>query len=156
MGSSVSIVDNSTNILDIIRADHAKIMVLSENIEILKSNNQSAEANQVFAQLGALASAHMAAEERVFYPSLENADKKIMLMAVEEHNLTRKEANDLKGIPIESDLWDAKFSVMTELTEHHIEEEQSAVFLLAKLTLSKQQLNDLGMQFRQEEMAQSK
>ncbi len=151
IGNAVRVVNNSTNVLDIIRGDHAKILAIAEDIEILRSNNQSAEANQAFTQLVTLATAHMGAEERILYPALESADKAVMLSAIEEHNLTKQEATALMNIPIESDLWEAKFNVMTDITQHHIDEEQSTVFALAKLKLSEQQLKDMGMRFRQEE-----
>lgn len=152
-GNTVNIADNSTNILDLIRADHAKLLVLAENVEILRSSNQTTAAMQNFSMLVALASAHMRAEEQVFYPALEKGkvNTKTILAGIEEHNLTRQEAAALQNMPIQSDGWGARFEVMTDVTKQHMDEEETTIFTIAEKDLTMQQLNDLGMRFKQAE-----
>ncbi len=151
--NTMIVADNSTNVLDEIRGDHAKLLVLAENIEILRSSNQTDAATQNFSKLMALASAHMSAEEQVFYPALETGkvNREVMLSAREEHNLTKQEGSTLQKLPIQSDEWSARFDVMTDVTKHHMDEEESAIFAIAKKDLSAQQLDNLGIRFRQAE-----
>ena len=47
----------------------------------------------------------------------------------------------------------ATFEVLKDLTKCHMNEEETAVFHVAKVTMRETQLNDLGMRFKQAESA---
>jgi hypothetical protein len=67
--------------------------------------------------------------------------------------------SELEDTPIDSVEWKAKFQVMTEQLEHHIQEEETKLFDEARRALDARELSDLGTrmtQLKEEELAQAK
>ena len=66
---------------------------------------------------------------------------------IEEHNLGNYQFSLIERTSLENDTWDAKFSVLKEVLEHHMDEEESDFIPLANKVLSKKQLEDLYEEF---------
>jgi len=93
---------------------------------------------------------HMEGEEKHFYPELEGKDKKRVLEAYEEHRLTKQVLNELQKKKTMDDKWFAKVSVLKDLVEHHIEEEEDEVFSLAQENLSTSLQNQIAEKIEKE------
>ena len=89
---------------------------------------------------------HELIEEEVFYPALkEHAEAKdIVLEAYEEHDVVDTILSELGKTSVEDETWMAKFTVMKENLEHHIEEEEGDMFKKARQVLDKGELATLG------------
>ena len=89
---------------------------------------------------------HENIEEEVFYPALIEHEeaKDIVLEAIEEHHLVDDIVEQLKDTPFDDEHWSAKFKVTKENVEHHIEEEETEMFKIARQVLSKEELEELG------------
>lgn len=89
---------------------------------------------------------HENIEEEVFYPALikHPKAKDIVLEAMEEHHLVDDIVEQLKDTPFEDEHWGAKFNVTKESVEHHIEEEETEMFKIARQVFSKEELEALG------------
>jgi hypothetical protein len=61
---------------------------------------------------------------------------------------------EIEGVAYEDETWGAKFKVMKENLEHHIEEEEGEMFKQAKLVLDPDELSQLGesMKVRKDEL----
>jgi hypothetical protein len=51
---------------------------------------------------------------------------------------------EIERVPYEDETWGAKFTVMKENLEHHIEEEEGEMFKQAKQVFEKDELTQLG------------
>ena len=95
--------------------------------------------------------AHEAIEEEIFYPALKQhaETKDITLEGYEEHLVM----DELDGVPVDDETWAAKFSVLKENIEHHIEEEEGEMFPKAREVIG-DELEALGerMMARKEEL----
>ena len=84
-------------------------------------------------------SVHAALEEEIFYPAVaEKADKEekdVILEGIEEHAVMKTLIAELRQMSSEDETFDAKFKVLTENTEHHIEEEEDEMLPDAKKKL---------------------
>jgi hypothetical protein len=91
---------------------------------------------------------HEAIEEEIFYPALkEHAEaKEIVLEAYEEHDVVDTIMTEIEQTPVEDETWAAKFTVMKENLEHHIEEEEGEMFKQARKVLDEDELATLGEQ----------
>jgi len=89
---------------------------------------------------------HENIEEEVFYPALAEHPKAkdIVLEAMEEHHLVDDIVEQLKDTPFDDEHWAAKFKVTKENVEHHIEEEETDMFKVARQVFSKEELDELG------------
>ena len=89
---------------------------------------------------------HEIIEEEIFYPALKEHPKarEIVLEGYEEHHVVDMVMAELEQTPFEDETWGAKFTVMKENIEHHIEEEETEMFKQARQVLDAQELRDLG------------
>jgi hemerythrin-like domain-containing protein len=61
---------------------------------------------------------------------------------------------EIEGVAYDDEKWGAKFSVMKENLEHHIEEEESEMFKQARQVFDQDELTQLGesMKARKEDL----
>lgn len=99
---------------------------------------------------------HETIEEEIFYPALEEhaKTKDIALEGYEEHHVVDGIMEELDGLPVDDETWSAKFAVMKENLEHHIEEEEGDMFPKARQVLDDEEFEELGrmMQERREQL----
>jgi hypothetical protein len=101
--------------------------------------------------------AHERMEEEVFYPALKSHKKarEIVLEGFEEHHVVDMVMAEIEGVPFDDEKWGAKFKVMKENIEHHIEEEENEMFKQARQVFDEDELEALGEQMtaRKEQLA---
>jgi hemerythrin-like domain-containing protein len=68
----------------------------------------------------------------------------IALEAYEEHGVVDMIMSEIEQTPVEDETWMAKFTVMKENLEHHIEEEEGEMFKQARQVFDKETLESLG------------
>ena len=99
---------------------------------------------------------HEAIEEEIFYPALKEhpKTKEIALEGYEEHHVVDTVMAEIEGVAYDDEKWGAKFTVMKENLEHHIEEEEGEMFKQAKQVFDQDELTQLGesMKARKEEL----
>ena len=63
---------------------------------------------------------------------------------------------EIEAVPFDDERWGAKFTVMKENLEHHIEEEEGEMFKQAKQVFDQDELEQLGEQMsaRKQELMQ--
>ena len=71
------------------------------------------------------------------------------LESQEEHFVLNVLLLDLADFPRDNPRWMVKFKVLTEIIEHHLDEEEEDLFPEAEEHLSESQLKKLGKQFRE-------
>jgi hemerythrin superfamily protein len=99
--------------------------------------------------LGTLASAldaHELMEEKVLYPALEShlEAREIVLEGYEEHHVADVIVKELRAVAADDEQWGAKFKVLKENIEHHIQEEEGEMFRAARGIFSRAELLDLA------------
>jgi hemerythrin-like domain-containing protein len=100
-------------------------------------------AEQVFLEL----EVHSKIEEEIFYPAVREQakpeTKKVVAEGVEEHHVVDTLIKELKKLDPKQEEFDAKFKVLTENVEHHIEEEEEEMLPDAERALKKD-LEEIG------------
>jgi hemerythrin-like domain-containing protein len=89
---------------------------------------------RAFEQLRAALEQHIGAEERVVYKALDRYPELHMhvLESIEEHRVAKRVLGEVGRIEPKDEKWRAKFKVLKESIEHHIEEEESTIFPKAR------------------------
>lgn len=129
------------DIYDRLHDEHVEIRFLLR--EIAKTTTRSCDKRQeLYQQLKTLLIAHREFEEAVFYAGLRKAkDAKIMLVeALNEHHLSAIILKDLDRLPIEKRAWLGKFTILREILDHHLREEETELFVRARRLLDVRQL----------------
>ena len=95
---------------------------------------------------------HTTIEEELFYPAMKRKTdrdgKDLVAEAVEEHHVVTTLMGELKGLDPTDERYDAKFTVLMETVEHHIEEEEGEMFPEAEEVLG-DRLERLGTQMQE-------
>ncbi|MEP6915657.1 MAG: hemerythrin domain-containing protein [Acidobacteriota bacterium] len=96
--------------------------------------------------LTAALNVHELIEEKVLYPALKSHPeaKDIVLEGFQEHHVADILVKELHTLAKDDEQWGAKFKVLKESLEHHIQEEESQMFRTARGVLSREQLRELG------------
>ncbi len=91
---------------------------------------------------------HERIEEKVFYPALKAHPEAtdIVLEGYQEHHVADMLVEELHGLPKDDERWGAKFKVLQESIQHHIEEEEGEMFRTARAVMSRDELRELGAQ----------
>ena len=114
--------------IKLLKDDHKKVKELFREYEAAGDRAHQTKkriAEQVFLEL----EVHSAIEEEIFYPAVRETagkeGKELVAEGFEEHHVVDVLIEELKGLNPEDEAYDAKFKVLTENVEHHIEEEES-------------------------------
>jgi iron-sulfur cluster repair protein YtfE (RIC family) len=138
------------NAFTLLKADHEKVAGILESIEETTERAVKGR-DELFAQLKSELDLHAMIEEEILYPALEEAEetRDIALEAYEEHRLVKQLLAELEAEPKDSEEWTAKFSVLKENVEHHVEEEEGEMFKKARQVLSEEEIETLGNQLQE-------
>ena len=141
-----------TGILADLHADHEEVAGFMERI---LGANTHAQRNELFKEMKAKLLAHAQAEAKVLYRKMEKSkDDDTRKFAYEggvEHELVEELLEELgKGRNKESEPWTARFTVLKELVEHHVREEENEGFADARQEFDGETLEKLGAQFQKE------
>ena len=133
------------NAFALLKADHEKVAGILETIEDTTERAVKGR-DELFARLKAELDLHAMIEEEIFYPALEDTEeaREITLEAYEEHRLVKQLLAELEAEPKDTEEWTAKFTVLKENIEHHVEEEEGEMFKKARQALSEEEIETLG------------
>jgi hypothetical protein len=131
--------------LELLEEDHAKVKKLLGEIEPTTERGVKTR-EELFTTLRRELEVHEAIEEEIFYPALKEHPKakELVLEAYEEHNVVDMVMGEIEGVDYSDETWGAKFTVLKENLEHHIEEEESEMFKQARSVFDDEELVELG------------
>jgi hypothetical protein len=87
-------------------------------------------------------------EEKILYPALKAHPeaRDIVLEGYQEHHIADVLTRELHALGTGDERWGAKFKVLKESLEHHIQEEEGDMFRKARGIFSREDLRTLGAQ----------
>lgn len=90
--------------------------------------------------------AHELMEEKVLYPALQSHPeaRDVVLEGFQEHHVADLIVAELHAVAPDDEQWGAKFKVLKENIEHHIQEEEGEMFPAARRIFSREELQDLA------------
>jgi len=133
------------NAFTLLKADHKKVAGILEKIDDTTERAVKTR-EELFTQLKTELDIHTRIEETIFYPALKDADetRDITLEAFEEHKLVKTLLGELESLGKDKEEWTAKFTVLKENIEHHVEEEEGEMFPKARKVLGEDGAETLG------------
>ena len=143
------------NAISLLEEDHRKMKKLLSELESTTERGVKTR-EELFATVKEELTVHETIEEEIFYPALKEhpKTKEITLEAYEEHHVVDMVMAEIEGVPYDDERWGAKFKVMKENIEHHIEEEENEMFKQARQAFEEDELEALGdrMKARKDQM----
>jgi hypothetical protein len=100
---------------------------------------------------------HELIEEKVLYPALKQHPqaREIVLEGYQEHHVADLIVQELHALARDNEQWGAKFKVLKENIEHHIQEEEGEMFRTARGVFSREDLQALGARMAAMKASQS-
>ena len=139
----------------LLKADHDKVKKLLTELESTTERGVKTR-SELFATIKGELTLHEIIEEEIFYPALKEhpKTKDLALEGYEEHHVVDLVMAEIEGVEPSDEIWMAKFTVLKENLEHHIEEEEGEMFPQAEKVFDDSELDELGdrMQARKEEL----
>jgi hemerythrin-like domain-containing protein len=103
---------------------------------------------------------HTVIEETILYPVLkkQTETRDITFEGYEEHDVAKRLLEEMAMMDVTSEVWTAKLKVLQESIEHHVEEEESEMFIDARKALTQEEIQDLGarMEAKKNELSRTK
>src|SRR5258707_370640 len=123
--------------ISLLTADHEKVQDLFRQFEALKDADDARSGQQrqrIVAAACAELTVHTTLEEEIFYPAVRAAidDADLMNEAQVEHDGAKALIEQLGNMTAKNEMFNAKFTVLSEYVNHHIKEEQSELFPQAR------------------------
>jgi hypothetical protein len=144
------------NATTFLKRQHKEVRTLFKQIE---KTEGSRERRQLLEQIATALEGHTTIEEEIFYPAMREIESKkaeeMVNEAYEEHHVVKLVLHELPQVDPEDERFEAKMTVLSELVEHHVKEEEDEMFKLAK-KLGDDELEELGtrMEERFEQITQ--
>jgi hypothetical protein len=111
--------------VEMLKQDHQKVKDLFKRFESARDEATKEEiADEVDLELRV----HSMIEEEILYPAMREIDSEIIAESFEEHGVVEQLLNELASMELGEEQFEAKFKVMQENVEHHIEEEEGDMF----------------------------
>lgn len=148
MADASASADAPPSIYDALERDHAEVRRMLS--EIAETSARAAKTRERrFEQLKAALTAHSRAEEKVFYDAIkmDKEGRGDALEGYEEHHVVDVLLRELARLSPGDERWTAKFAVLKECIEHHVEEEEGEMFTQARKILSDEEAEELGARF---------
>jgi hemerythrin superfamily protein len=142
------------NIYDLLKQEHKDVKKLFKQIVDSERFDED-----VYLQIKKALQVHMAGEEKLLYPRLENNEetRQITLEAYEEHDVGKQIMNDIDmSDKSEDDRMYAKVKVLSETIDMHVKEEEDELFKKAKKVLSHDDEREIGRLFEENKRASMK
>jgi hemerythrin-like domain-containing protein len=119
-----------------LKEDHRKVRDLFQKYEAATDPSTKRElAEEVCTEL----ETHAQLEEQIFYPAVHEESQEgpeLVQEAIQEHQKVKDMIAALREIGPDNREFDAKFRELMQNVEHHVEEEETEIFLLAEQALS--------------------
>lgn len=117
---------NATSAIEMLKQDHRKVEGLFKQFEQAGDDDDNDKKQRLVEQICEELIIHMRLEEGIFYPACRDLGVQTDTMdeAQVEHDSAKALLNDLVESHSDSPYWEAKVSVLKEMIQHHVQEEE--------------------------------
>jgi hemerythrin superfamily protein len=143
---------------DLLKKQHREVKALFKKVD---GTDNPRLRRQLMNEITRSLEGHTLIEEEIFYPAVRGLEtrkaEEMVLEAYEEHHVVKLVLAELPRVDPADERFEAKMTVLSELIEHHADEEEQEMFKLAE-KLGKDELGALAeqMQARFKEFQSSK
>jgi hypothetical protein len=137
----------SMDAITLLETDHRRLE------DLLKQGEETTERavatrSQLLKTITEALGVHELIEEKLLYPALQRHPeaRDIVLEGFEEHHVADIIVKELHDVATDNEQWAAKFKVLKESIEHHIQEEEGPMFRTARGVMTAEDLQALGAQ----------
>lgn len=115
--------------VSLLMQDHREVERLFKAYEAAKEDERRKQ--EIFVEINMALKAHTTIEEEIFYPAARDVidDDDTLNEAEVEHASAKDLMRQLEGMAPSDPYYDAKVTVLKEMIQHHVEEEETELFV---------------------------
>lgn len=135
--------------LALLTADHNRVRGLFARFRAAQEAGDDTEAVRLARKIAFELHIHMSIEEQVFYPWVRDLSGELAReidKSVEEHHVAQLLLVEIRRFEPDEPEWPAKLTVLMENVEHHIDEEETALFPAVRSLTSPDLLDAMAAQ----------
>lgn len=125
------------------KEQHRKVEALFKQIEGSKSDPED-----LVSELANNLAAHMKIEQDIFYPRVRTLDEDTVLESFEEHSIAEVALKRLLATSPDDEPFEARVTLLKELIQHHVEEEETSLFPKVDKKLRAEESEDLANEMK--------
>lgn len=134
--------------LKLLKEDHKKVKTLFGEVEALR-DRATGQRKKLFQQIDQELTIHAKIEETIFYPEFRSRankgeEREEVLEAYEEHGIVKTIIGELEDLDPKDETYKAKLSVLKDLVDHHVKEEEGPMFKMARELFDAEELDEIG------------
>jgi len=135
------------DVLTLLKKDHKAVGALLDRA--INCEPEDPKLRDLAREIEEALTVHAAIEEKYFYPALkkraeDSEDKVDVFEAYAEHDVVKHLIALLTSTRARDERFKAEVQVLSEAVKHHVKEEESTIFALARELLDAKELNSLG------------
>ena len=135
---------------DLLEKQHKSVKALFKKVDKTEDGRQR---RQLMDQIAHELKIHTKIEEEIFYPAVREVGtskaSEMVDEAYEEHHVVDLVLGELPQVDPEDARFAAKMTVLSELVEHHADEEEDEMFPMCEKKLGRDRLQALGERMQQ-------
>lgn len=130
--------------IQLLKADHRQVEEWFEEFEKSRADGKK---EKIAHKICTALTVHTQIEEEIFYPAFLEAtgEEDMNDEAYVEHEGAKRLIAEIEAGTAQSDKWEAKVKVLSEMIKHHVHEEEMRDGMFAKAKKSSMDLDELGM-----------
>lgn len=132
---------------ELLKKQHREVKTLFKQIE---GTTAPAQRKKLMTTIIEKLKLHTSIEEDIYYPAVKEIETQkahdMVMEAYEEHHVVDLVMAELPQVDPAADTFEAKMTVLKELIEHHVEEEEGEMFPMADKKLGAERSKELGAQ----------
>ncbi|AFM27127.1 hemerythrin domain-containing protein [Desulfomonile tiedjei] len=132
----------ANDIFSVIKQDHSEFL---KTLNRMEHASDPRTRGQEFTFLRQSLLPHAKAEEVILFSVIQNQNTR--LKAEEEHYIMERIIIDMKNTQLVDERWPAKLSVLKDILDRHLREEENSIFKMVKDFVSKNQAAEMANRF---------
>jgi hypothetical protein len=136
----------------LLKKQHREVKALFKQVE---GTDDSSARRRLMGEIEEKLKLHTFIEEEIFYPAVKELEarvkkaKEMVLEAFEEHHVVDLVLAELPKVDPAADTFEAKMTVLKELVEHHVQEEEHEMFPMAEKRFGVERSREIAAQMEQ-------
>jgi predicted DNA-binding protein len=130
-----------------LESQHREVEELFKKMDEL-SDRAHKSRGVIFEEIAHKLTNHAKIEELIFYPEGKDVDKDMTLEAYEEHDVVKQLIAKIKRTETSDETYMAKVTVLKEVVEHHVKEEEEEYFPKTRKDFGAEHLKELGAELK--------
>ena len=135
--------------MKLLKKQHKEVKALFKQVE---KTDDARQRRRLMDEIATALEGHTTIEEEMFYPAVRELESKkaeeMVNEAFEEHHVVKLVLAELPQVDPADERFEAKMTVLSELVEHHADEEEEEMFKLAE-KIDDEELEALGERMQQ-------